>query len=67
LEVTGIEPSEKFTDFLRDNEFEIYKSMEEMLEESPEKKFDLIVHFFVMEHIRDTRDFLLKQIRMLND
>ena len=41
--------------------------MEQLEKELPHKKFDLIMHFFVLEHISDPFDFLSKQINLLNE
>ena len=61
----GIEPSGVFSDFLSQSGHNHYRSISELLEEKPRKKFDLIVHFFVLEHISDTRGFLEEQLDLL--
>jgi SAM-dependent methyltransferase len=63
LKTVGIEPSGEFLDFLHQKGFEAYEDLKHL----PEKKFDLIVHFFVFEHIRDPFDFLKSTFEMLND
>jgi len=63
LACVGVEPSGEFTAFLEEREYEVYESLEALKAQS-DQKFDVIVHFFVFEHIRDPRAFL-KQIRSL--
>lgn len=67
FQVTGVEPSSKFTEFLKENNFETYTSMEELVQRNPMTKYEAIVHFFVMEHIRDTKQFIQTQLDMLTD
>lgn len=57
LEVVGIEPSMGFTGFLRKQGVLVYDSLEAM-SSGYEKKFDLVLHFFVLEHLRDPVEFL---------
>jgi len=59
--VTGIEPSGEFLQFVRDNGHIAFETIDEVSE-----KFDLICHFFVFEHIADPFAFLEKQLEMLN-
>ena len=61
----GIEPSNVFSDFLRNNDLLVFHSVEEMLQKSPDKKFDLIMHYFVLEHISDPISFLEDQHNLL--
>lgn len=65
LETVGIEPSGGFDDFLAKRGHEVYRTVEELKTKQPSKKFDFIVHFFVLEHIRDTVDFLQTQLDLL--
>jgi SAM-dependent methyltransferase len=66
LNCCGVEPSGVFLEFLHDNNFEAYKSLEE-LKKKTEKTFDLIVHFFVFEHISDPLKFLKETYALLNN
>ncbi|MBL7074378.1 class I SAM-dependent methyltransferase [candidate division KSB1 bacterium] len=61
----GIEPSGSFSNFLSNRSHISYSSIEELHKEKQEMKFDLIVHFFVLEHIRDTKGFIQEQLSML--
>jgi len=63
----GIEPSGGFTDFLKKRGHNIYPNIETLKMENPSIKFDFIVHFFVLEHIRDTKEFFIEQLNLLKD
>jgi len=65
LNTVGIEPSQKFSDFLKQRGHVTFNSLEELKQKMPSQKFDLIVHFFVLEHIRNTEKFLREQLDML--
>lgn len=65
LNPIGVEPSNKFLDFLKSRGHTAYPSMDALKTEKPEQKYDLIVHFFVLEHIRNTSVFLQEQIDLL--
>ncbi len=60
----GIEPSLRFLDFIKERGHKDYQSLDELREQQT-NSFDLIVHFFVLEHIRDTKNFLHQQIELL--
>jgi SAM-dependent methyltransferase len=57
LNCVGIEPSGEFLQFLKKNGYTAYSSLEE-LRADESRKFDIVVHFFVLEHIRDPYAFL---------
>lgn len=65
MSVFGIEPSEKFNTFLAERGYEIYKDLTQLKRSNPKQKFDLIVHFFVLEHIRNTKEFIDEQLNSL--
>ena len=66
LNCYGVEPSGEFLEFLKDNRHIAYESLKEL--RSNEKiKFDMIVHFFVFEHISNPFEFLKETYNMLND
>lgn len=52
LKCVGVEPSGQFIKFLHSNGYEAYQKLEE-LKKSQTGPFDLVVHFFVLEHIRN--------------
>ena len=62
---TGIEPSGAFGNFLKKNNVESYSSIEELKNNSPRKRFDLVFHFFVLEHIRNPVEFLRELLGLL--
>lgn len=64
-ECVGIEPSGEFLPFLQNEGFRAYESLEEFIKENPDEKFDLIVHFFVFEHISDPFSFLKSTYELL--
>ena len=60
----GIEPSGVFYDFLK-NKFNVFRDIETLKTNHPTQKYDLILHFFVLEHVSDPINFLKEQINML--
>lgn len=65
MNVIGIEPSGGFKNFLNSNGFENYNTINELKNNKPGIKFDAILHFFVLEHIRDPIEFLNSQLEIL--
>lgn len=65
IQCTGVEPSGAFSDFLREKGYTVYKSVDELKARVPEKRFDLVVHFFVFEHVRDPFEFLKSTLGLL--
>lgn len=61
----GIEPSGFFSEYVRSRGIDVYSSLEELLEKKPDKKFDVIQHFFVLEHISDPLSFINTQLLLL--
>ena len=55
MRCTGVEPSGEFLPYLRKQGHNAYETLREI---EPDSLFDLIVHFFVFEHIRDPYSFL---------
>ena len=64
LHCVGVEPSGEFIEFLCSNGHEAYQTLELLIENHSEP-FDLIVHFFVFEHIRDPFQFLRQSLNLL--
>ena len=54
----GVEPSSQFTDFLQSKGVPSYDSLDALLNDIGPEMFDLTLHFFVLEHIRNPIDFL---------
>jgi 2-polyprenyl-3-methyl-5-hydroxy-6-metoxy-1,4-benzoquinol methylase len=65
LECCGVEPSGEFLEFLKDNGHRAYESLAD-LKKMEDKKFDIIAHFFVFEHIANPFEFLEETYKMLN-
>ena len=59
----GVEPSGEFGEYLVSNGYTIFENLSEI----QDKKFDLITHFFVFEHIANPFDFLEQNLRLLKD
>ena len=62
----GIEPSGKFYDYLISKNLKIYKNENEFIKKNKNQKLDVIMHFFVMEHIFNLKEFINKQMNLLN-
>lgn len=62
----GIEPSGFFSEFVKSKGVPVYSSLEEMIKQEPNKKFDIIQHYFVLEHISEPISFLKTLLALLN-
>lgn len=62
---TGIEPSGVFSEFVKDRGLDVYNSLSHLQESAPGAQFDVILHFFVLEHIADPVAFLETQLALL--
>ena len=60
---SGIEPSGVFSKFLKKKYIEIYDSIDIL--KKKKKKFDLIIHFFVLEHISNPIEFTKTLLSLL--
>ena len=65
LEVVGVDPSNNFTSFLKKQGIVVYKSLEDIDESYRMKKIDLVIHFFVLEHVRKPIDFLKHSLELV--
>lgn len=65
MEASGIEPSGAFLEFLQGRGHEAFGDMAALRAARPDKRWDLITHFFVFEHIRDPWLFLSGQLEVL--
>ncbi len=59
---SGVEPSGLFSDFVRSNGIDVYHSIEDI---RTDIQYDLILHFFLLEHISAPLPFLKRQIALL--
>lgn len=64
-ECFGVEPSGVFSEFVKTKNIPVYNSVDELESTNNSNKFDLIMHFFVLEHISNPIDFLKKQLSFL--
>jgi len=64
-ECVGVEPSGAFGEYLRSRGVEVYGSLEQLSAARPTARFDLVLHFFVLEHISAPRPFLESQLALL--
>lgn len=66
LDCVGIEPSGVFLDYLINQGYKAYHSLDELIKNS-HNKFDLICHFFVLEHVRDPYSFFNQSLSLLKE
>jgi len=66
IDVYGLDPSEVFIEYVKSKEIHIYKNFEE-LKEKHDLVFDLIIHYYVLEHIRNPVEFINQYMTLLND
>lgn len=65
LDCTGVEPSGVFSEFVRSRGLVVFESLKLLQQSRPEARFDVILHFFVLEHIADPKTFLEAQLSLL--
>jgi SAM-dependent methyltransferase len=65
LQVMGMEPSGGFVDFVRSCGIPVAGSEAELAGLAPPGSLDLILHFFVFEHMRDPLEFLRRSVQLL--
>lgn len=61
----GIEPSGVFSEYVKGRGLPVYESLSQLKKLDPKRKFDIILHFFVLEHISHPKDFFDSQIALL--
>jgi SAM-dependent methyltransferase len=64
IDVFGIDPSEGFIEYVRSKGIYVYKNLEE-LKANHDIQFDLIIHYYVLEHIRNPVDFIKQCMKLL--
>lgn len=62
---TGVEPSGVFSEFVKSRDLPVYDSLDDLRKVLPTAQFDIILHFFVLEHIADPLTFLKTQLELL--
>ena len=58
LEVIGVEPSGGFVTFLKHHHIPVYATLSDLRAHCEITQFDLVLHFFVLEHVRHPISFL---------
>lgn len=61
----GIEPSGVFSEFVKSRGLPVYESLGQLQQLNPKLQFDVILHFFVMEHIAEPQAFIESQLALL--
>lgn len=62
----GIEPSGVFQKYVQSRNLQVFDSTENLIQAQPNTRFDIVMHFFVLEHIREPKQFLESQLKLLN-
>jgi len=66
LHCVGIEPSGVFSEYVAKRGIPVHPSVAALRAADGDARFDLILHFFVLEHIAEPRSFLREQWELLN-
>jgi len=65
-ECAGVEPSGVFRDYVRSRNVPCFESVEALLADSRHQPgFDVVMHFFVLEHTAEAATFLETQLKLL--
>jgi len=65
-EVFGVEPSGVFGEYLRHRGIEFVTSVDELFNNGAAlRQFDLVMHFFVLEHVSNPKTFLHRNVDLL--
>jgi SAM-dependent methyltransferase len=62
---SGVEPSGLFSEYVKSRGLEVYPSLSDLHNNNESLRFDVILHFFVLEHIADPLAFLKSQLDLL--
>lgn len=65
LRVMGVEPSRAFSGFLASRGLEVYQNLGDLTSSCDINQFDLVLHFFVLEHVRDPKQFLFEAFKLV--
>lgn len=66
LEAFGLDPSGTFTDYVRGKGIKVYSDLAALKKDRPQQKFDLIIHYFVLEHVPEPIEFVKEYMQLLN-
>jgi SAM-dependent methyltransferase len=61
----GVEPSGAFGEYLRTRGLPVYESVDQLPPCGNQDRYDIVMHFFVLEHIAKARPFLEQQLALL--
>lgn len=61
----GVEPSGVFGEYVRSRGLTVYESLDQLQKLNPKPQFDVIMHFFVVEHIAQLLEFFKVQFSLL--
>lgn len=61
----GVEPSGKFSEYLNQKGIRSFSTVDELIQTDLRGTFDLVMHFFVLEHITKPKIFLCQQLDLL--
>jgi SAM-dependent methyltransferase len=62
---SAIEPSGIFSNYVKKRGISVYNSFNDLIKDGEKATFDLIMHFFVLEHISDPLSFINLQLKYL--
>ncbi len=62
---TGVEPSGVFGEYIKSQGVPVHNSLSQLHASNPDAQFDIVLHFFVLEHIADPLSFLQTQLNFL--
>ena len=65
MDCVGVEPSGVFSDFVRHSGFPCFPSVEALAAQAAPGGYDLILHYYVLEHVREAQGFLESLYAML--
>ncbi|MFX0198736.1 MAG: class I SAM-dependent methyltransferase [Candidatus Hodarchaeota archaeon] len=65
VDVYGLDPSEGFIEYVKSKGIHVYQTLEE-LKENHDLAFDLIIHYYVLEHIGKPVEFIRQYMKLLN-
>jgi len=66
IDAYGLDPSEGFIEYVKSKGIDVYKNLEELIE-NHDVAFDLIIHYYVLEHVRNPLEFIKEYMGLLND
>lgn len=61
----GIEPSGYFRDYVTRQGIEVHSSIDGLRSAHPRRRFDVVLHFFVLEHVAKPLEFIQAQLEWL--